>query len=48
MKQYFGMKYNQIQQKSNQKIIMMKKTYRKVECDKTISSSSETNPVAFK
>lgn len=49
MKQYFGAKYNQIQQRSNQKIIQMKKkTYRKIECDKTISSSTESNNVVFK
>jgi hypothetical protein len=49
MRQYFGAKYNQIQQRSNQKIIQMKKkTYRKIECDKTISSSTESNNAAFK
>lgn len=42
LKHYFGIKYNHMQQKSNQKIIQMKKkTYRKVEWDKTISSSTE-------
>ena len=46
MKQYFGAKYNQIQQRNNQKIIQMKKkTYRKIECEKTISSSTESNNI---
>ena len=45
MKKYFGEK-SVITQKSNQKIIQMKKkTFRKVEWDKTICSSSENNPI---